>query len=83
MKELKNLLYVIMGVVFLVVLFVVCNRYAGQVKEENADQIQPSIVNGQQTPETESESRTAAEDAEAVDVEKQVQGRYPDAGESV
>ena len=82
MKELKNLLYVIMGVVFLVVLFVVCNRYAGQVKEENADQIQPSIVNGQQTPETESESRTAAEDAEAVDVEKQVQAMVSDESSS-
>lgn len=78
MKELKNLLYVVMAVAFLVVMFVVCSRYADQVKQENADQISPSIVSDQQ----ESETDMSLDDAEAANVEKQVQDMVADSSSS-
>ena len=44
MKEIKNLLIVLVAAVFFIGLFILCDRYSENVKSDYASQINPSIV---------------------------------------
>ena len=45
MKEIKNLLVVLVAAVFFIGLFILCDKYSENVKADYASQINPSIVN--------------------------------------
>ena len=69
MKEIKNLLVVLVAAVFFIGLFILCDRYSENVKTDYASQINPSIVN--QGSSSGSKAQTA--DAGQLSVEGMVQ----------
>lgn len=69
MKEVRKLLVVLLAAVFFIGLFVFCDRFAEDVRDEYASQINPSIV-GKKTGNTSGGQTTSAED---LSVEKMVQ----------
>ena len=44
MKEIRKLIIVLLAAVFFIGLFILCDRYAEDVRDEYASQINPSIV---------------------------------------
>lgn len=70
MKEIKNLLIVLIGAVFFIGLFILCDRYSENVKNDYASQINPSIVN--QGSQSDSNTQTSG-DADQLSVEGMVQ----------
>lgn len=69
MKEIKKLVIVLLAAVFFIGLFIVCDRYAEDVTNEYASQINPSIV-GQKNSSSSGGKVSSAED---LSVEKLVQ----------
>ena len=69
MKEIKNLLVVLVAAVFFIGLFILCDRYSENVKTDYASQINPSIVNQGSS----SGSKTQTADVSQLSVEGMVQ----------